>query len=293
MTINIKPRLVGSITRIAICAAVALTVLAMAATAASASSRLPAYGVLHAGESLTSPNGRFILAMQPDGNLVEYQGPCCSVVLWHTHTDHHPGARLEMQGVGNAVVYSPSNSPLWYSGTSGQAGSHLDLQDDANLVIYSPTGPYVWANYAKPQPTPPPQPPPPPPPFKCFTAHNVPWETGTYWEQLSGDVCYNGIEVRAKNCNPVLNRKISLINANVTGCGARGSRFSKIEIWATEHISTPGSLETLLFPAHEEDREPTISVDAWGAVHECTHVHQIDRPVNISPLPPTYDLNCH
>jgi hypothetical protein len=158
MTTNIKLRLAASIARLAACAAGALMVLAMAATAASASSTLPAYGVLHAGQALTSPDGRFTLAMQGDGNLVEYQAAVAPgsqtrpspVVLWHTHTYPNPGARLEMQGDGNAVVYSPGNVPLWNSGTAGHAGSHLVLQDDGNLVIYSPPGPAVWANYAKP-----------------------------------------------------------------------------------------------------------------------------------------------
>lgn len=98
--------------------------------------------------------------MQSDGNLVEYQAavaPASSsrpspIVLWQTHTYPKPGARLEMQGDGNAVVYSPSNVPLWNSGTGGRspAGWHLVLQDDGNLVIYSSAGSVLWSNYAKP-----------------------------------------------------------------------------------------------------------------------------------------------
>jgi hypothetical protein len=149
MSIKVKLGSVLAVTRITVCAAAMFTTLAITATAASASSTLPANAVLHPGESLTSPDGRFNLVMQSDGNLVEYQGQS---VLWNTATYNHPGAFLVMQGDGNAVVYGPSGGALWNSRTGGHASAayHLELQGDANLVVYPPAGPAVWANYAKP-----------------------------------------------------------------------------------------------------------------------------------------------
>jgi hypothetical protein len=95
---------------------------------------------------LISQNGRYELAMQPDGNLVEY------VVLlgrpiWWSNTSGHPGAYAVMQSPGNLVVYSPQGRALWWNSTGGQAGSHLALQNDANLVIYAPSGRPTWATY--------------------------------------------------------------------------------------------------------------------------------------------------
>ena len=77
-------------------------------------SQLTAGGVLGAGSWLTSPNGHFRLAMQPDGNLVDYwEGQR----VWASGTSGHPGADLEMQPDGNLVLYSAGHAAIWSSGT--------------------------------------------------------------------------------------------------------------------------------------------------------------------------------
>ena len=69
---------------------------------------------LTAGQSLTSPNGKYDLTMQTDGNLVLYDS--ASQAVWNSKTYGHPGATLAVQNDGNLVVYSGS-SPLWASNT--------------------------------------------------------------------------------------------------------------------------------------------------------------------------------
>lgn len=91
---------------------------------------------LLAGESRTSPDGRFTLIYQTDGNLVLYQG---SGDLWHINKSGYSTGQAVMQGDGNLVVYDGNGEAIWSSGTSGTTGAFLAVQSDGNLVIYTPT----------------------------------------------------------------------------------------------------------------------------------------------------------
>ncbi len=98
---------------------------------------------LDRGNSLTSPNGRFALRMQPDGNLVLYDG---DKPTWATNTQRDGGERLDMQSDGNMVVYAGKKA-LWSSKTLGNKGASLKLQDDGNLVIYPTSGKPLWSSH--------------------------------------------------------------------------------------------------------------------------------------------------
>jgi hypothetical protein len=105
--------------------------------------------VLNAGEQLAqgqllrSPDGRFILAMQGDGNLVLYY---YNVALWASNTCCNSAInRAVMQGDGNFVVYDTGNTPHWSSKTSAYPGSFVALQNDGNLVVYQGSTPR-WAS---------------------------------------------------------------------------------------------------------------------------------------------------
>jgi hypothetical protein len=98
--------------------------------------------VLHPGDSITSPSGNYLLAMQTDGNLVLYSGTCA---LWASNTNGKPVAVCIMQGDGNLVLYNGSAKAVWASNTSGKPGAYLVVQDDGNVVIYQPSGAALWA----------------------------------------------------------------------------------------------------------------------------------------------------
>ena len=92
-------------------------------------------------ETLWSCDGRFVLVMQGDGNLVLYTSDL--EALWHSGTHGYSGAWAAMQDDGNLVVYTSSGSALWASHTQGHPGAVLWVQDDGNLVIYDgPTA--IW-----------------------------------------------------------------------------------------------------------------------------------------------------
>lgn len=99
---------------------------------------------LKAGESKYSPNGKYSLRMQNDGNLVWY---CGDAAQWDSGTGGTKDSYCVVQEDGNFVVYGTrdgSKSALWSSNTNkGQYLKHMGglsifaaCQDDGNLVVY-------------------------------------------------------------------------------------------------------------------------------------------------------------
>lgn len=96
--------------------------------------------VLESGQSMFpgdvrfSPDGRFFVIFQTDGNVVQIRFP--DTVLWATATNDRGATEFAMQADGNLVVYA-GPTPLWASNTEGNPGAHLVIQNDGNLVLYS------------------------------------------------------------------------------------------------------------------------------------------------------------
>lgn len=111
-------------------------------TAPATGDRLSAGQQLAAGQQLTSPNGKYTLVMQTDGNIVVYASG--SRVLWQSATNGRPGARLVLQGDGNLVAYGADNKAVWHTDTWGASGGRLVLQDDGNAVLYTAGGTPMW-----------------------------------------------------------------------------------------------------------------------------------------------------
>jgi hypothetical protein len=97
------------------------------------------------GQSLTSPNGRSVLAMQADdGNLCLYAPRPTAV--WCSHTNGIEGLYLIMQPDGNLEIHEIYNndSKVYYeSGTHGHPGSYVAVRDNGTLVIYDGLTP-IW-----------------------------------------------------------------------------------------------------------------------------------------------------
>ena len=111
----------------------------------SAVSALSSGATLLNGQSLVSPNGKFKLDMQGDGNLVLYDA---GLVLWDSGTLNDASDYATMQGDGNFVIYK-SNRPIWSSGTdnSARGAYRLTVQNDGDVVIYSPANKPLWATF--------------------------------------------------------------------------------------------------------------------------------------------------
>jgi len=91
------------------------------------------------GQQINSPDGRFRLVQQTDGNLVLYFG---GSPLWANYA-FGSNFTTYFQSDGNLVTYSPSG-PVWNSETNA-IGARLALQNDGNLVIYDLDDRVVWS----------------------------------------------------------------------------------------------------------------------------------------------------
>jgi hypothetical protein len=126
------------------------------------------------------------------------------------------------------------------------------------------------------------QPPTQRPAVHCLptSATSMAYETGTYYESLSAQVCYNGSKAGANWFHAVLNKKIPLLFATITGSGAfwdhnayagpGAPRTPALTVWSNEYIHTPGVLESDFTPVLQEWRYLRITVSPTGVVHECT-----------------------
>jgi len=92
--------------------------------------------LITSGTQIASPDGKFVLQMQSDGNLV-LRAPG-NIPLGDTRTAGHDGTIAVMQTDGNFVLRAPGNIPVWASGTDGHPGTVLQVQNDGNVVLYAP-----------------------------------------------------------------------------------------------------------------------------------------------------------
>jgi hypothetical protein len=100
---------------------------------------------LYSNMYIQSPDKRYDLIMQPDGNLV-LNGPG-GHAIWNAGTSG-AGNYMVMQPDGNLVVYnSAGTAALWYTtghGGSLAPGGYVRVQNDGNLVVYTTSGAAAW-----------------------------------------------------------------------------------------------------------------------------------------------------
>lgn len=92
--------------------------------------------VMPVGTAIESPNKKYQLIYQADGNLVVYELLPTKKALWATGTKGASPGKVVMQTDGNLVVYKSDGAAAWSSKTNGNAGAVLSMQDDNNLVVY-------------------------------------------------------------------------------------------------------------------------------------------------------------
>jgi hypothetical protein len=120
---------------------------AMAQVASPVSSALVASAgnILPVETPLYSPNHKYFLIFQGDGNLVLYAVGQPNRVVWAAGSNGGAGAYFQVDG--NLVVYrnmSDYTSPVWASGTGGQQSAanvpQLRIFDDGRIVAYGASG---------------------------------------------------------------------------------------------------------------------------------------------------------
>ncbi|RKT53669.1 ricin-type beta-trefoil lectin domain protein [Saccharothrix australiensis] len=98
---------------------------------------------LSAGQSKWSPDGRFRLTMQPDGNLVLY-AQADGAALWSSVTWGSGATHAILQPDGNLVVYTAAGEAKWHTWTFGTAAERFVVQSDSNIVLYGPDATPYW-----------------------------------------------------------------------------------------------------------------------------------------------------
>jgi hypothetical protein len=127
---------------------------------------LPANGLLWPAigedDRLTSTDGRFVAAMQTDGNFVIYRTSTWTA-LWATSQcgqTNFVDLHAVLQSDANFVLYPSSGSPARWATSWAQnqpacisnqqtnfgAGAYMVMQNDGNLVIYRPGVGAIWAS---------------------------------------------------------------------------------------------------------------------------------------------------
>ena len=107
-----------------------------------ANSIFPAGSELDINIGWISGNGRAILRLQQDRNLVLYKD---SNPAYQAPNAFSRGNTAIMQDDGNFVLYDVNNEPVWASNTVGFPGAYLAVQEDGNLVVYNQDGNALWA----------------------------------------------------------------------------------------------------------------------------------------------------
>jgi hypothetical protein len=129
---------------------IALTMVVLQISTATAGNKLMAEQNLQKGEYLTSANGRYNAVMQNDGNFVVYEvSPSMAKSIWSAGSS---GWYARMQNDGNFVVYNQNGTWNWTSGTGGRPlsmGNYLILNDDGSLEIFA-NAVSVWRTPANP-----------------------------------------------------------------------------------------------------------------------------------------------
>lgn len=93
------------------------------------------------GQVTFSPDGRYHLNFQNDGNVVLYHD---DRPIWAAQTNGTYPSELRMQPDGNFVLYGHGEA-IWATNTAGNPGAQIRIQNDGNMVMYSVNQRVLWA----------------------------------------------------------------------------------------------------------------------------------------------------
>jgi hypothetical protein len=108
--------------------------------------RLDTDELIKPGKSVTSPDGRYALEYQTDGNLV-LRDTTNRRALWASNTDGQPGVQCVMQPDGNLVLYpgTARADAIWSTLTSDHPGCHLVVRNSGCVEIGEDDARPVWS----------------------------------------------------------------------------------------------------------------------------------------------------
>lgn len=109
----------------------------------SGSSTLAPGESLRPGQQLFSPDGRYRLIYQTDGNLVLYREEYGSAA-WSSETWNTVPGIVTMQPDGNFVMYDPAGRALWHTYTWSHPGAYLSVRNNGSIAVNGANGVTIW-----------------------------------------------------------------------------------------------------------------------------------------------------
>ncbi|MBE1878437.1 NlpC/P60 family protein [Myceligenerans pegani] len=101
-------------------------------------------GSLDTNEKLVSPNGRYNLTMQENGNLV-LRG-ASEGIIWSPEMDGSGSVKAQITDAGNVVLRQADGDVMWASGTTKWASSAttLEVTNSGNVLLSNAAGDHLW-----------------------------------------------------------------------------------------------------------------------------------------------------
>ena len=106
------------------------------------------------GQDLISPNCKYRLHMQGDGNLVLHRRDWesqYSIVKWASNTRGQgtPPYHIVIQKNNNLNIFDSQRNKLWetYTNHQGAPGAKAKLHDDGIFVVYDGNGVALWSTH--------------------------------------------------------------------------------------------------------------------------------------------------
>ena len=103
----------------------------------------PLMSFLGPGGFLLSPNGRYRLIYQEDGNLVLYDQQT-GAALWASGTEGTSAGYTVLHPNGDLTVHDAAGAERWATRTAGHPDAVLVLQDEGNVALRDSRGQELW-----------------------------------------------------------------------------------------------------------------------------------------------------
>jgi pimeloyl-ACP methyl ester carboxylesterase len=198
------------------------------------------------GEHIWSPDARYRLRYQYDGNLVLYR--LDALPIWWSGTAGTSPGVVRMQEDGNFVIYDGGNQAVWHSHTYGNPGAYLSVQNNGAFVINSALGVRLFGT-----------------PVPANEINTPPDGNGGGGSTPSPDTLVAGARLYPGQAVQSLDRRYSLTyqtDGNLVLYGPNGPR------WSTQVFSSPGYAEMQVdgnFVVYASNGTPVWSSGTAGA----------------------------
>jgi hypothetical protein len=219
---------------------------------------LTAGQALNPGQSLQSPDRRYRLTYQADGNLVIYRYD--GAVAWHTHTYGRSAGRALMQADGNFVVYDTAGIAAWHSTTHGNPGAYLLFNNSGTISVANALGLPIWSS--------------PQPPWNVAPPSDPGGGTGGGGTGGSADTLTAGMRLYAGQAVHSADRRFALTyqsDGNLVLYGPNG-----VPRWSAHVFNAPGYAEMQVdgnFVAYDATGSPRWASNTSGRINARLVVH--------------------